>query len=112
MLAFALLLAASDAPLSLAQAETLVLAAPNIRASVREAHAKPYFEDVEQGPAGWRFTVKSRAPCATRNPCSTLIGHYAVDAATGTVVDLDAGEDGLTVSSPEIARLLAGLRAH
>jgi hypothetical protein len=112
MLAFALLLAAPEAPLSLAQAETLVLAAPDIRTSVSEAGAKPFFESIERGPNGWRFTVKAGNGCATPNPCSSLIGHYTVDATTGAVVNLDAGEDGVAVSSPEMARLLASFRAH
>ncbi|HEX5263330.1 MAG TPA: hypothetical protein VFW13_07375 [Phenylobacterium sp.] len=92
-------------PLSLKQAEALVMAAPNIRAAATERGAKPVFEWVDPGPEGWRFDVNSDTPCASQDPCSKLLGHYTVNRTTGEVVDLDADEDGKVVSSPGLTKL-------
>jgi hypothetical protein len=103
----AIVAATPCAPLALdvRQAEKLVLAAPNIRASVAERGAHPFFESVDRGKSGWTFTVNAANPCATANPCSNLLGHYAVDRRTGEIEDLDAGLDGEPVSSPRIRQL-------
>jgi hypothetical protein len=96
-------------PLTLRQAEQLVLAAPNIRASVSERGAKPFFEYVERISGGWSFGINSATPCAIVNPCSSLLGHYSV-GRDGDVIDLDRGEEGVGVSSPAMARLLRRFR--
>jgi len=105
-LTLASILACSSAPLSLKHAETLVLAAPQIRASVAERGARPFFAWVHRDGPGWRFDVNARNPCSSATPCSALLGHYAVNASTGAVEDLDAnGGDGGLVSSVEIRTL-------
>jgi hypothetical protein len=98
-------LACGTAPITLEQAKQLVLAAPNIRASVDQRHARPFFEYVEAGPMGWSFDVKARNPCSGRGQCSNLLGHYAVSRRTATVEDLDAGSDGRVVTSARMAAL-------
>ena len=96
--------------LSLEQAKRLVLAAPNIKASIRKRGAKPFFEWIEASPAGWRFDVNSRTPCSHSRACSALLGHYVVNKRTAEVRDLDAGENGVDVSSDEIMRLKQSFR--
>lgn len=96
--------------LTLRQAEQLVLAAPNIRASVTRLGAKPFFEYIERLPKGWYFDINSATPGATANPCSSLLGHYSV-GRDGAVTDLDSGEGGARVSSPAMRRLLRRFRA-
>lgn len=101
--------ACSGAPITLAQAKQLVLAAPNIRASVAERGAKPRFEWVDTKPNGWRFDVNSATPCLHYNACSTLLGHFWV-TRLGEVEDLDGGKDGIAVSSPRMRRLVHTFR--
>lgn len=108
MLALALLLAAPDTALTLAQAKALVLTSPGIEAAVRERKARPFFEYVEARPGGWYFTVNARNRCAhPHRPCSTLLGHFFVHSDIGWVVDLDAGEEGRVVSTPLTRKLRA-----
>jgi len=105
-IAVASALACSSGPLSLSQAEALVLATPNIQASVSERHARPFFEWVQRGPQGWRFDVNAQNPCVAARACSGLLGHYAVNRTTGEVEDLDAaGGDGALVSSAALTKL-------
>ena len=109
MIGTVLLLAAAGcgdrAPLTLEQAERLVLTAPNIEASARERGARPSFDWIRSGDSGWQFDVNSHTPCDHARACSTLLGHYIVNKYSGAVVDLDAGEDGREVSSPEMLAL-------
>jgi hypothetical protein len=107
MIAAALLLTTLSCPrpLTLKQAERLVLAAPNIQASVRERGAKPYFEWIHNTGRGWQFDINSRTPCDHVPACSTLLGHYTVGKYDAKVVDLDAGEDGLEVTSSDMLAL-------
>src|SRR3954453_18193149 len=75
---------------SLTQAKALVLATPAIRRAVVQRRANPYFEAVVSRPNGWGFDVNSRSKCAhPGQPCSTLLGHFAV-SRSGDVEDLDA----------------------
>jgi len=110
MLIFALALATQPPALSLSQAKALVLASPTVEASVHERGARPFFEWTKAAPRGWTFTVNARNPCQGQGPCSALLGHFSVDRYSGIVVDLDAGEDGLAVSSPDMVRLLERFR--
>jgi hypothetical protein len=104
---FAILAVASCGPkaLSLRQAEALVLAAPNIRASVIQRGAHPAFDSVRRTPHGFQMRAYANDPCPTANPCSNLLGHYFVDRQTGEVTDLDRGDEGVVVSSPEMERV-------
>jgi hypothetical protein len=97
--------ACSGHPISLDQAKRLVLATPNIRASVSRSGAKPRFEWIEAERGGWHFDVNSATPCLRHNACSTLLGHFAV-TRDGEVEDLDRGEDGVLVSSARMKRLI------
>jgi hypothetical protein len=99
----------SGPPIRLKQAEQLVLAAPNIRAAVTELGARPRFEWAEAKRGGWHFDVNSATPCLHRNACSTLLGHFWV-TSDGEVEDLDHGEDGVPVSSPNMRRLMHAFR--
>jgi hypothetical protein len=111
--ALAVVVACASAPLSLKQAQMLVLAAPNIRTSVSDLGARPFFEWVHREGAGWHFDVKARNACPSDNACSSLLGHYAVDRTTGEVEDLDAnGGDGALVSSVEMKRLRTRFRTE
>jgi hypothetical protein len=100
-------------PITVQEAKTLVLASPNIRASVRERHAHPFFDYIGPGPDGWNFDVNSRTPCAGPGPCSTLLGHYSVSRSTGAVEDLDAaGGEGRVISTPRLRGLQQAFRAR
>src|SRR5262245_3853879 len=103
----AMLVAVSCGPraLTLRLAEALVLAAPNIQASVVERGAHPAFDGIEQSPHWFKVRAYASGPCANSYPCSNLLGHYLVDRQTGAVTDLDQGFDGEVVSSPEMERL-------
>jgi hypothetical protein len=102
MLTAAAVLACGSDPIALEEAKRLVLAAPDIRASVVEQNAHPFFEDITREGVGWRFLVKARNPCSGPSPCSNLLGHYMVAMRTAEVEDLDGGEDGQIVTSPEL----------
>lgn len=95
--------------LDLEQAKRLVLASPNIEASVRESGAKPRFEWIDTKPGGWHFDVNSATPCLHGDACSTLLGHFWV-TRDGQVEDLDRGQDGVVVSSAKMRRLAAAFR--
>jgi hypothetical protein len=104
-------LACGSGGISLHDAERLVLASPNIRASVVERHARPFFEYVERHPGGWYLIVKAHNLCSGPGPaCSNLLGHYSVSQKTGEVTDLDQGEEGKVVSNPQVAALRRKLR--
>jgi hypothetical protein len=113
MIAVWALLLAADCQLSsltLQQAQQLALAAPNIEAAVIERHAEPRFEWITSSPGGWSFDINSASPCAHLNPCSTLMGHFAVNRRTGEVENLDAdGGSGAVVSSSTMKQLLRQL---
>jgi len=84
----------------------LVLATPNIRASVAERGARPFFEWVQLEGTGWHFDVNARNACTSNSVCSALLGHFTVNRSTGEVDDLDAnGGDGALVSNAEMKRL-------
>jgi hypothetical protein len=106
MISLAFLLASScySHALTLAEAKARVLAAPNIRAAVARRQAHPFFESIVARPGGWTFTVNARNACAGPGPCSTLLGHYAVDRKTGVLWDMDAGEGGKPVKTPHLLR--------
>ena len=88
---------------TLAEAEKLVLAAPNIKASIAQRGATPFFEDIRTGTDSWSFTVNSRNPCAGLEFCSALLGHYIVRRSTGALWDMDAnGGDGAPVPSTQL----------
>lgn len=98
--------------LTLRQAQRLVLAAPGIQADVRERGAKPHFESIATEPRGWSFDINSATPCLhLRNPCSKLLGHFAV-SRDGEVEDLDADGGAAVISSPEMGRLRQKFRAE
>lgn len=92
--------------LTVRQAQALVLAAPNIQAAVKERGAKPHFASTGSTSQGWSFDVNSATPCPhARNPCSALLGHFAV-SRDGEVEDLDADVGaGAVISSPEMRNL-------
>ena len=91
--------------LTLAEAKARVLAAPNIKSSVRLRGARPFFESITRGANGWNFTVNARNACGGADPCSTLLGHYSVNRITGEVWDLDAGFEGRRISASRPLRL-------
>lgn len=93
----AMTVSCSQILLTLAQAQAMVLATPTVDAA-RLNGAIPFFEAADDAPNGWSFTVNSATPCKTSNPCSTLIGHFAV-SRTGSVEDLD-GDDGKLIETP------------
>src|SRR4051812_43270147 len=109
LLALLALAGCTPRPLTLAQAERLALAAPNIVAAVKTRGAVPFFEWVHAGPLGWGFTINSRTGCPSGRACSTLLGHYVVVRTSGTVWDLDAGMDGEQVTSKRLERLRRSL---
>jgi hypothetical protein len=92
--------------LTLSDAKSLVLATPQIKASIAIQHARPFFEYVQPHETGWDFTVNARNACL-RGPgtCSTLLGHFRVSRQGGEVTALDEGFDGKVASSPEVADL-------
>jgi hypothetical protein len=92
--------------LTVRQAQALVLAAPNIQAAIKERGAKPFFASTDTAPGGWGFDVNSATPCLhAPNPCSSLLGHFAV-SRDGEVEDLDAdGGAGAVISSPQMRSL-------
>ena len=65
----AVTIACTPHSISLEQAETLVLATPNIITSVSERGAQPFFEDIERKKEGWIFDVKSWDTCPTEPTC-------------------------------------------
>ena len=96
--------ACSVPSITLADAERLVLATPDIRAAIAERHARPFFEVAQRRPEGWYFVVKASNPCAGFGPCSTLLGHYVVNRRDAVIENLDVGGDGRVVSSASIRR--------
>ena len=94
---------------NLAEAEVLVLHAPNVRQAVLARGAHPAVEVEETAANGWLLRVYATNGCAPRvRACSNLVNYFDLARDSAEVDDLSL--DGAKVRGPELERAQRALR--
>jgi len=85
-----------------------IAAAPALTAEARARGSRPIITWTEKTALGWAFRIGATNPCTPGlNVCSSLVGHYSVDATTLRVEDDDLEHE---VSSAKLRKLVTSLR--